>query len=72
MGLLDRWDRRNDRWAEASYPSDPGTGLVHPDEGPRWAYVLSAVPFVGIVGDIALAVHYFKARRRDRAARRVR
>jgi len=36
--------------------------------GPRWAWVLSFVPIIGIIGDVVLIVWAWRRRKREAAA----
>ena len=72
MGLLDRWDTRNQRRAEQDNIRLGGDDWVErldrETPGPKWAWAISAVPVVHWVGDIAIAIDAWR-RRRSRASR---
>lgn len=67
MGLLDRWDKANQRRAEADNDAFGGDDwaerLNEQTPGPEWAWKLYAIPGLGWIGTIAIAVSALIRRR---------
>jgi hypothetical protein len=53
------WQRRYDESVEAE-----DARLERGTPGPKWAWAISAVPLIGRIGDVAIAVDAWKRRRR--------
>lgn len=68
MGLMERWDERNQRRAERDNERLGGDDWVaHLDAetpGPRWAWAIGAFPVIHWIGDAAIAVDAWRRRRR--------
>ena len=70
MGLLERWDERNQRVLEEHNELDGGTWEAWNERygppAPGWLWVLSGLPWVGlIVVPVALMLEWRRRRRRS-------
>jgi hypothetical protein len=67
MGWLDRWDARNQRILEGHNERAKREGWPPDSPGPTWAYMLSLVPGVGVIGLIVIIVAGWRQRRARRS-----
>jgi len=64
VGWLERQDSRNQaklKEANQAYAEDPDGDRT---PGPAWAHALGAVPFLHLIGDVAIAVAAWRRRKR--------
>jgi hypothetical protein len=65
MGWLDRWDARNQRIVERQAEKAKREGWPPDSPGPTWAYLISPLPIVGLIGVAVIAVAGWRQRRRS-------
>lgn len=69
MGLLDRWDQANQRRAEADNAALGGDDWVERlnerTPGPEWAWKLHAIPGVGWIRVLVIAISALAHKRND-------
>lgn len=68
MGLLERWDARNQMRAEKDNVRLGGDEWVERVDdatpGPRWAWAIGGVPLLHWIGDAAIALDAWRRRKR--------
>jgi hypothetical protein len=71
VGWFERMDERNQRRAEQDnvrLSNENYQRWIDEQPGPSWAYALSAVPLIGLIGDALIAVAGWRRQRRDRGS----
>ena len=62
--LLERWDEHNRRVLVRH--NERVTEPPEEDPGPRWAWAIYGLPFIGWIGALAIAVAWWRRRRAGR------